>query len=77
MGIRKGCIYGKGAPFKGRPRRLGVAVAPNFPPGFATDTVVLHGFLTFLCFIIDCIFIRVIAFICARNNSLQAAMPDY
>jgi len=32
MGTKKGCIYGKGAPFKGAPQTFGGAVAPNCPP---------------------------------------------
>ena len=32
MGTKKGRIYGKGAPFKGRHRALWGAVVPNFPP---------------------------------------------
>jgi len=30
--IKKGRIYGKGAPFKGAPQRFGGVVAPNRPP---------------------------------------------
>jgi len=37
MGTKKGRIYGKGAPFKGVPQTFEGEVAPNCPPGSATD----------------------------------------
>jgi len=39
MGTKKGRFYGKGVPFKGAPQTFRGAVAPNFPPGSATESM--------------------------------------
>jgi len=46
MGTTKGHIYGKGAPFKEGPQTFGAAVAPNCPPGSATDIKLLKEHLS-------------------------------
>jgi len=38
MGIKKGRIYGKGAPFKGAQQRFGGS-CPKLPPGSATACI--------------------------------------